>query len=83
MQTVGEQIFKQGHICTFLPVFRFTTMATTETPLKHFWWAMWMNVVKSQWRLPGGVEMKQLQLAERGLPSLSLETQSGKPYSDE
>lgn len=45
--TLGEYIFKQGHILKRLPVFRSITMATMEIPLKHFWWAMWTNVVKS------------------------------------
>lgn len=47
MYTLGESISKPGHILNFLPVFRSITMAIMETPLKHFWWAMWMNVVKS------------------------------------
>lgn len=47
MYTLEEYISKQRHIFKFLPVFRSITMATMETPLKPFWWAMWMNVVKS------------------------------------
>lgn len=45
--TFGEYVFKPGRILKCLPVFRSITMATMETPLKRFWWAMWMNVVKS------------------------------------